>query len=283
MNRAYENRKLKSGFDFVVGCDEVGRGCLAGPVVAAAVVFSKEINMKDLRGVNDSKVLSAQQRDECDVLIKQSALGWGIGVVSEKVIDKINIHQASLLAMRRAVEDLLGRFSSKMLTVIPTDRMHLPFDWAQGTLSVAEWVRERRDPSAPVGMTQGTKGLPRQSPIRSDSGRLELAETADALLPRNDRWRDKNILVVVDGKFIIPKFDMQQEAVVDGDAKILSIAAASIIAKVYRDNLMVRLHKKFPEYNFIQHKGYATLHHREAIKKFGLTPIHRLSFCSQYR
>jgi ribonuclease HII len=86
--------------------------------------------------------------------------------------------------------------------------------------------------------------------------------------------------IFVDGKFNIPNVSFKQEAVVDGDAKVFSVACASIIAKVCRDELMKRLHKKFPNYNFAQHKGYGTLHHRNAIKNFGLSPVHRLSFCS---
>lgn len=209
LTRRYEQRKYREGYDFVIGCDEVGRGCLAGPVVAASVILDFRLKISDLKDITDSKLLSAKQREVFDGIIRDHAIGWGIGVVDEKIIDKINIHNASLLAMRWAVEGL-----------------RLSFDFAQG-----------------------------------DSNKT---------------------IVAIDGKFTIPEFNMKQEAIVDGDAKILSIAAASIIAKVHRDKLMTNMHERYPNYKFHEHKGYATLHHRNAIKKFGLTPIHRLSFCSAY-
>lgn len=205
----YEFKKRTEGFELVIGCDEVGRGCLAGPVVAGAVILPKVL-VPELFDVKDSKLLSPTQRERLDKVIRDQAVTWGIGEVDEKIIDEINIHQASLLAMRRAVENLLQKIN-----------------------------------------TQDTASL-------------------------------KRFFVCVDGKFIIPEFNMEQDAVVDGDAKILSVAAASIIAKVYRDTVMLQLHHQFPNYNFAQHKGYATFRHREAIKKFGLTSIHRRSFCRQY-
>jgi ribonuclease HII len=232
---AYEKKKIREGFSFVVGCDEVGRGCVAGPVVASAVALDLRFRIKDLRGVTDSKLLNAKQRERFDGIIRQNALGWGIGVVSHKVIDKINIHQASLLAMRKAVESLMS--------VIPSE---------------CSRVEE--------SLSQDIKGSLHSS---SDAFRLGRDDIQGAL-------------VALDGKFTIPSFHMKQESVVDGDAKILSIAAASIIAKVYRDKLMVKLHQKYPSYQFFGHKGYATLRHRTAIKKFGLSPIHRKSFCKNY-
>ncbi len=205
MNFKFESEKIGQGFHHVIGCDEVGRGCLAGPVVAAAVILDLS-HLKKFKGVNDSKKLSEEQRKMFDGIIREHCLGWGIGIVEEKVIDNINIHHASLLAMRKAVEDL-----------------------------------QKRVPS----------------------------ET-------------KKYFLAVDGKFLIPNYPVQQQAVISGDAKILSIAAASVIAKVFRDNLMRELHTKHPEFGFSAHKGYATFHHREAIKKYGLTEHHRLSFCKQY-
>ncbi len=211
MNIDYEKIKLKKGYFAIIGCDEVGRGCLAGPVVAGAVILPiASISLKDeLLEVKDSKQLTAKNRERLEVKIKSESLGWGIGVVGEKIIDEINIHHASLLAMKKAVKNLQGKL-------------------------------------------------------------------------KYDSIVSQQILLAVDGKFCIPEFYMEQEAIVDGDAKILSIAAASIIAKVYRDKLMTSLDKTFPGYKFSAHKGYATFHHREAIKKLGLTPIHRLSFCGNY-
>lgn len=207
MTSRYEKLKLAQGYHHIIGCDEVGRGCLAGPVVAAAVVLDLKGKRQELRDVRDSKILSPKKREELSEIIKQNCVAWGIGMVEHAIIDEVNIHHASLQAMRLALESLT--------VLIPTG-------------------------------------------IAKDGGR---------------------ILVAVDGKFTIPNFHMQQEAVVDGDAKILSIAAASIIAKVFRDDLMRKFDKQYPEFKFAQHKGYATEIHRKAILQHGLSPIHRLSFC----
>jgi ribonuclease HII len=237
MNFKYEKQKIKKGFSFVIGCDEVGRGCLAGPVVAAAVILNLGCKIYDLRGVNDSKVLKSEVREKLDEVIKENSIAWGVGIVGHRVVDKINIHNASLLAMRKAVESLLDKNKG----AIPE------------FLSASEKI----------------SGIQKQvvaGPRRSDALARDGSQT----------------LLVIDGKFIIPNFNIQQEAVIGGDGKVLSIAAASIIAKVYRDNLMKAFDKHYPLYKLAKHKGYATLEHRTAIKEFGLSPLHRLSFCSQY-
>ncbi len=202
-NFKLEKTKLASGFSFVVGCDEVGRGSLAGPVVAAAVVLDPKQTYK-LKEVRDSKQISAEKRFSLERVIKQYSLGFGIGVVSHEVIDQINIHKATLLAMKQAVESLEAKLKVSM----------------------------------------------------------------------------KQTFIYIDGKFIIPELSYEQQAVVGGDNKILSVAAASILAKTFRDRLMVKLHDKHPAYNFAQHKGYGTLQHRTAVKRFGVSAVHRLSFCS---
>lgn len=207
MNLRYENRKTSQGYRYVIGCDEVGRGCLAGPVVAAAVVLNLHNRPKWFSEINDSKKLSAEKREYLSVLIKSQSL-WSIGEVSSQVVDKINIHNASLLAMKRAVDGLLSS------------------------------VKQAR-------------GL-----------------------------RYNQAFLFVDGKFVVPNINIEQEAVVEGDGKILSIAAASIVAKVYRDSLMKEFDKTFKGYEFARHKGYATEYHRAMVIKNGLSPIHRLSFCS---
>jgi len=208
MNLRYERRRLTEGHRHVIGCDEVGRGCLAGPVVAAAVVldFNKVKGLK-VKEIKDSKLLTAEKREELSRNIKTFALAWSIGSVSQNTVDKINIHNASLLAMKKALQNLISS---------------------------------------------------------------------------NSRELENGCLVAIDGKFVIPKFNITQEAIIDGDNKILSIAAASIIAKVYRDGLMKKLHEDYPIYNFAQHKGYATEYHRKMITKHGLSPLHRLTFCSQF-
>ena len=202
MNIKFEKAKLKEGFGFIIGVDEVGRGSLAGPVVSAAVAVP--CNMKHeaySKRVKDSKLLTSAKREELAPVIKQNFI-TAIGQASEKEIDKLNIHHATLLAMQRAVKKLLKLVSSKT------------------------------------------------SPN----------------------------FIAVDGKFTFPLLNAPQAAIIDGDNKIFSIAAASIVAKVYRDNLMSGLHKQYPCYGFNQHKGYGTLHHRQMIKKYGLCPIHRKTF-----
>ncbi len=190
----------------IIGVDEVGRGSLAGPVVAAAVCFdpsffvSKET--KSWRDkIKDSKLLSGAVRKNLSEKIPAHALCFAIGQVSEKIIDEINIHQATLLAMKQATEKVLSNLNSS------------------------------------------------------------------------------EVHVIVDGKFLIPKILVSQEAMVKADQKIFEVSAASIIAKVYRDELMVKLAKKFPEYGLDVHKGYATAKHRGAIVKYGVSKIHRKTFC----
>lgn len=222
MTFRYEKAKIKKGYKYIIGCDEVGRGCLAGPVVAAAVIMDhKTWNMK--HEVRDSKLLSPEKREELSPIIKQHAIAWSVAEVASHEIDEINIHNASLLAMRKAVE---GLFLS-----IPS--------------ASEESIIDRSLHSATLG-------------------------------------RDDTQFLAVDGKFEVPGLSIAQEAIIGGDNKVLSIAAASIIAKVYRDNLMQKLHKQYPVYNLKQHKGYATEHHRRVIIEKGLSPIHRLSFCGNF-
>jgi ribonuclease HII len=237
MNFRYENQKYKQGFNCVIGCDEVGRGCLAGPVAAAAVVLplgggelkveSEKYKVIKSAGIKDSKLLSPEKREELSAMIKNNCLAWGIGVVDEKVIDKINIHNATLLAMKQAVEMLLKAYS---------------YEYAH------------RDVAQALGLPKREKQA------------------------RGLRYKGRHLLAI-DGKFTIPDLNIEQEAVVDGDNKILSIAAASIIAKVYRDDLMRKLHQQYPIYNFARHKGYGTLFHRTMILQNGLSKVHRKSFC----
>ena len=192
VNYIYEQRFWKKGIEYVAGVDEAGRGPLAGPVVAAAVMFRPG---DWIDGVDDSKKLSPSQREVMFQLIRERALGIGIASVSHTVIDKVNILKATMRAMAQAVSKLH-----------PSPR-HLLVD----------------------GPRYDTKTIP-YTPI------------------------------------------------VDGDAKCFSIAAASIVAKVTRDRLMAEFDKKFPQYGFAQHKGYATQEHRDAILRFGPCEIHRRSF-----
>ncbi|MCD8304599.1 MAG: ribonuclease HII [Prevotellaceae bacterium] len=175
------------------GCDEAGRGCLAGPVFAAAVVLRQGISDPRL---NDSKQLSDHQRRQLREVIEREALCWAVGVVSNEEIDRLNILRASILAMHRAIARL-------------------------------------------------------------------------TLRPQ---------LLLIDGNRFLPYEDIPYETVVKGDATYQSIAAASILAKTYRDDYMQRLHQQYPLYHWDVNKGYPTLAHREAIRLYGPTPHHRRTF-----
>jgi ribonuclease HII len=191
-SRALENVARRFGFVHVAGVDEVGRGCLAGPVVAAAVVLKTD---RHVAGIADSKVLSAGERERLFDEIVGAAVSWAAAVVDPGEIDRINIHRASLQAMREAV-----------VALVP--------------------------------------------------------------LPG---------FVLVDG-FAIPGLVMPQRAVVGGDRRSTAIAAASILAKVTRDRLMLELHARDPRYGFDRHKGYATREHLDAVARFGYSSIHRRTF-----
>jgi ribonuclease HII len=191
-SRRLENAIRRTGVEFVAGVDEVGRGCLAGPVMAGAVVLHPD---RLVSGIADSKLLSADERERLFDEIVESALGWTVTRVDVAEIDRINIHRASLQAMREAVMAL-----------------------------------------APV------PGF-----------------------------------VLVDG-FRIPGLSMPQRALVGGDRRSSAIAAASILAKVTRDRVMVSLHGEDPRYGFDQHKGYATRQHLDAVARFGYSSVHRKTF-----
>lgn len=175
------------------GTDEAGRGCLAGAVTAAAVIFPKGYQNPN---INDSKKLSHQQRRSLAEIIKKEALSFGVAFVSPETIDRLNILNASILAMHQSLSKL----------------------------------------------------------------------------------KPQPEFILVDGNRFKPYHEVQHLCVVKGDAKFLSIAAASILAKTYRDEYMEKLHEEFPQYNWAKNKGYPTEEHRAAIRKFGPTPYHRKSF-----
>lgn len=175
------------------GCDEAGRGCLAGPVFAAAVILPEGYCNELL---NDSKKLTEHRRDELRAIIERDALAWAVGVVTAEEIDHINILNASFLAMHRAVD---------ALTVRPE---HL----------------------------------------------------------------------LIDGNRFKPYHDTPHTCIVKGDGKMMSIAAASILAKTHRDEFMARIHEEFPQYAWNINKGYPTNAHRAAISQYGPSPYHRKSF-----
>jgi ribonuclease HII len=175
------------------GCDEAGRGCLAGPVFAAAVIFPKKYRNKKL---NDSKQLTREEREELRFVVERDALAWAVGEVDHVEIDQINILNASFKAMHLAIEKL---------TTLPE-------------------------------------------------------------------------LLLIDGNRFKAYKEIRHECIIKGDGKYLSIAAASILAKTYRDDFMNNLAKQFTGYGWETNVGYATLQHRESIKQLGITPYHRRSF-----
>ena len=188
----FERLFWSKGLTLVAGVDEVGRGCLAGPVVACAVILPVDCIIP---GVDDSKALSPVEREGLARQIKEKAVSWAIGVVGPGDIDQLNILRASLKAMKMAVEAL--------------------------------------DPPPHALLVDGNQPFKSAVPLKA-----------------------------------IPK----------GDVLSHTISAASIVAKVYRDALMVEYHSQYPQYNFAQHKGYPTKGHKEALSRYGPCPIHRMSF-----
>lgn len=183
----YQNQWIEAG------CDEAGRGCLAGPVFAAAVVFPTDYCMPTL---NDSKKLSEKKRMELRAVIEKEAIAYAVSSVSAEEIDRINIHKASYLAMHQALDQL-------------------------------------------------------------------------AVKPE---------FLLIDGNRFIPYGDMPHACIVKGDGKYLSIAAASVLAKTYRDLYMAEIASDYPDYDWLSNKGYPTVKHRQAVLKLGLTPHHRKTF-----
>ncbi len=194
MDYSYENNALLKGYKTICGIDEAGRGPLAGPVYAAAVILPLGL---EIDGLNDSKKLSEKKREQLFDVICEKAIAYSVGIATEKEIDEINILNATFLAMKRAVDGLS---------------------------------------------------------VKPDY----------ALVDGNRYPKIKN--------------DFKEEVVVKGDAKSMSIAAASIIAKVSRDRFMLEMTEKYPEYCFEKHKGYGTKLHYEKILEYGPSPIHRMSF-----
>ena len=190
--RTLENALRRVGFVHVAGVDEVGRGCLAGPVVAGAVVLDPD---RHIPGVCDSKLVPAIERERLYDRIVRTAVAWAVAAAEPEEIDRINIHQASLRAMQRAI--------------------------------------------------------------------LRLCPLPD--------------IVLVDA-FRVPELPMAQRSVLHGDRRCSAIAAASIVAKVTRDRMMLELHGRDPRYGFDRHKGYATADHLDAVSRFGYSAMHRRSF-----
>lgn len=200
---------ITTGEFIPIGIDEAGRGPLAGPVVAAAVLFKSadfkipEGREKEFNLIRDSKKLSPKQRETAFALV-QEFFHVGVGIVSAETIDRVNILQATFLAMKSALSEL-----------------------------------------------ERVAGL---------------------------RGKESSLVLLIDGNQELPNVSLKQESVVEGDGKVKSIAAASIIAKVTRDRLIILADYEYPAYGFARHKGYGTREHMDALRKYGPTPIHRKSF-----
>ncbi len=187
MNLRFNYKNIKN----IVGCDEAGRGCLAGPVVAAAVMLARPI-----KGLRDSKKLSKSQREALKLEIEKSAISFSVAFIDNYMIDEINILNASILGMHHALDKIIA----------------------------------------------------------------------------------KPALILVDGNRFKPYKDIAHETIIKGDDKFQCIAAASILAKTYRDQYMEEMHLQYPHYLWDKNAGYPTIAHRKAIKEFGTTPLHRLTF-----
>ncbi len=175
------------------GVDEAGRGCLAGPVAAAAVILPHDF---DLPGLNDSKKLSAKKREKLRIEIKEQALAWEVAMIDNTIIDQVNILRATYMAMHEAIKKLV--------------------------------------------LSPG--------------------------------------FLLIDGKYFLAYAGIPHQCIIKGDGKYASIAAASILAKTSRDRYMIQLHQEFPVYQWDKNKGYPTAKHREAIRRYGISPYHRRSF-----
>lgn len=187
LKRTFQKKLIEAG------CDEAGRGCLAGPVVAAAVILNPK---KKITGLNDSKKITEKKREELRPIIEKNALAWAVGIVTNKEIDQINILKGSFVAMHRALNQLQTR-------------------------------------------------------------------------PE---------FIAVDGNRFLAYSDVPHECVIKGDGKLMNIAAASILAKTHRDEIMMQLHADHPQYAWDSNKGYPTKAHRMAIREHGPTKWHRMSF-----
>jgi ribonuclease HII len=198
----FERQAWRAGYRAVAGVDEAGRGALAGPVLAAAVIIAPD---EEIAGIDDSKRLTPRQREELEHLIQERALGWAVGIATAEEVDELNVLRATERAMAGALRRL------------------------------------RPVPDYALVDGRPVRGLP-----------------------------------------------VPSRAIIDGDARSVSIAAASVLAKVERDRIMCAMHGRYPEYGFADHKGYGTRRHSEALLQHGPCPIHRLSFepvrlCAQGR
>lgn len=189
----FEHQAIADGYAFIAGVDEVGRGCLAGPVVAGACILDVTKPVPD--GLNDSKKLTEKRRDEIAAELRETAVAHAVGIVEAEEIDRINILEATKLAMIKAIEALSPAADHILIDALQIKHLRIP-----------------------------------------------------------------------------------QKAIIKGDSISYSIAAASVIAKTYRDNLMVEYDTVYPEYGFAGHKGYGAASHRQAIKDHGPCPLHRLTF-----
>jgi ribonuclease HII len=244
----------------IIGVDEAGRGPLAGPVVAAACYIPSGIPL--FSGIGDSKLLSEHEREIAyEVLIKHPDIVYDYSIISHEKIDEINILQASLLGMANSIEGVLKKLASD-----------LPLKPSQNSESVLNEAAEVSD--LPVKPKVGRKG--KKASTQSIEQLVPESQQQKNMDPTQDR---KQYLALIDGNKLPSNVSIPCKYVIQGDRKIYSIAAASIIAKVVRDRIMKgEYHTKYPIYNFAQHKGYPTAEHRALVLQYGPCEIHRRSY-----
>lgn len=224
--KTLEKKLFADGYRLIYAVDEVGMGCLAGPVVVCAVAMTNQFykkTHKKLRWIRDSKLLQAKQREVFSAeLLKEKDLVYAVSFCSPKIIDKINIYNAARLAMRRAIARLAICYKLQALSKNLKSLQHKTYSLK----------------------------------IKS--------------------------IVLIDGPYKISKINLEQMPIVKGDRKVFAIACASIIAKVYRDKMMIRYAKKYSGYGFEKHKGYGTKLHQAQLTVLGPCAIHRRSFRLEY-
>lgn len=283
--RAYEDSLRRRGYRYIAGVDEAGRGPLAGPVVAAAVVLPEDF---DVLGVDDSKKLSEKKREQLFGVIQERAVAYGIGVADEKVIDEINILQATKAAMEQAVCEAERRLRKRQAKY--EAGQHLRKHQAKcETPGVADLAGNELNGRSVLEDSNGLSQTLDENSQPSDAGwRRDEDRQADTgwrresnIQPSDARFH--NIDYVLFDAMKIGALDIPQEAIVKGDAKILAIAAASILAKVTRDRMMAEYAKQYPGYAFEKNKGYGTKAHYAGLAAHGICPIHRRSFLKKWQ
>lgn len=283
--RVYEDSLRRRGYRYIAGVDEAGRGPLAGPVVAAAVILPEDF---DVLGVDDSKKLSVKKREQLFGIIQERAVAYGIGVADEKVIDEINILQATKAAMEQALCEAERRLQKRQVKYEAERRLRKHQAKCE-TPGVADLAGNELSGQSVLEDSNSLSQNLDENSQPSDAG-WQRGEDSQA----DTGWRRESDIQMEDAHFHnidyvlfdamkIETLDIPQESIVKGDAKILAIAAASILAKVTRDRMMAEYAKQYPGYSFEKNKGYGTKAHYAGLAAHGICPIHRRSFLKKWQ